>query len=46
MISIDCPFCSGPATVDAALTAVDCDACGVTVDVAIDPSPTVLDIAA
>jgi hypothetical protein len=36
MITIDCPLCDGDATTDGDLTAVTCDACGVTVDVASD----------
>ena len=36
MFTIDCPFCSGDAHVDAALDAVTCEGCGVTVDVAPD----------
>jgi hypothetical protein len=36
MITIDCPLCDGDATTDDHLTAVTCDACGVTVDVAAD----------
>ena len=45
MITIDCPFCSGDAHVDAALDAVTCDGCGVTVDVTPDV-PVVLEAAA
>lgn len=45
MITIDCPFCSGEAHVDAALDAVTCDGCGVTVDVAPD-APVALEAAA
>lgn len=37
MITIDCPLCTADATVDAALTVVACDACGMTADVAGDP---------
>ena len=36
MITIDCPFCAGEATTDDGMTAVACDGCGVTVDVAPD----------
>jgi hypothetical protein len=46
MITIDCPLCDGPATVDAAVTAVACDGCGVTVEVANDPTLPALDLAA
>ena len=45
MITIDCPICSGDAHIDAALDAVTCDGCGVTVDVAPD-GPVVLEAAA
>ena len=46
MITIDCPLCDGPATVDTALTVVACDGCGVKVEVASDPQLTTLDLAA
>ena len=36
MITTDCPVCAGHAETDEDLTAVRCDACGVTVDVAPD----------
>lgn len=36
MISIDCPFCCGEARVEGALETVECDGCGVTVEVAPD----------
>lgn len=45
MITIDCPFCSGDAHVDATLDAVTCDGCGVTVDITPD-APIVLEAAA
>lgn len=37
MITIDCPFCSGPLATDEALAAVACDECGVSIEVAPDP---------
>ena len=37
MITIDCPICAGQADVDARLTAIDCDACGV-VEIGPDPA--------
>ena len=46
MTTIDCPWCAGPATLDATMTAVSCDGCGVHADVADDPEPIVLDAAA
>ena len=36
MITTDCPFCAGEATLDEALTTVICDGCGVTTEVAPD----------
>jgi hypothetical protein len=36
MITIDCPLCAGEATTDETLSALTCDGCGVTVDVAPD----------
>ena len=38
MFTIDCPLCAGQATTDEAPTVVTCDGCGVTVEVAPDPS--------
>ena len=38
-MTTDCPWCDGPATIDPALTAVDCDACGIHVDLADDDAP-------
>jgi hypothetical protein len=37
MVTIDCPFCSGEAHVEATLDEMTCDGCGVTVEVAPDP---------
>lgn len=37
MITIDCPFCHGPAATDERLLALRCDDCDVTVDVGADP---------
>lgn len=39
MITIDCPFCTGPLATDEALVAVACDECGVSIEVAPDPVP-------
>jgi len=36
MNHLDCPLCAGQATIDDELTAMRCDGCGVTVDVAAD----------
>ena len=38
MITIDCPLCSGPLTVDDALVIVGCDSCGLTAEIAPDPT--------
>ena len=38
MITIDCPLCAGQAATDAALSAVTCADCGITVDIAADPA--------
>ena len=46
MLTIDCPLCDGQAATDAALSAVACADCGVTVEVAPDPVAPVLDLAA
>jgi hypothetical protein len=46
MLTIDCPLCAEIATTDVALTSVRCDTCGVTVEVAADPAPVALDVAA
>ena len=40
MITIDCPLCDGEARTDEALTEVACAGCGVTVEVAPDPAPS------
>jgi hypothetical protein len=45
MITIDCPLCAGEAITDAALSAVTCDGCGVSVEVSPDPDAA-LDAAA
>lgn len=37
MTTIECPWCAGPATVDAALINVACDDCGTTAEIAPDP---------
>ena len=39
MDTTDCPFCGGQADTDAGLLHLDCDGCGVTVEVAPDPTP-------
>ena len=47
MNHLDCPLCAGTATIDDELTAVRCDGCGETVDIAPDPvGRTALDEAA
>jgi hypothetical protein len=45
MITIDCPLCEGEARTDDGLTAVACDGCGVSVEVAADRQ-TLLEAAA
>ncbi len=45
MIAIDCPFCADQAHVEAALDALTCDGCGVSVEVAPD-APAALEAAA
>ena len=41
----ECPWCEGTATLDADLTILACDGCGVAVEIAPDPA-TVLTLAA
>jgi hypothetical protein len=36
MITIDCPLCAGEATTDETLSAITCDGCGVSVEIAPD----------
>jgi hypothetical protein len=45
MITIDCPICDGDATTDEAMSVLDCDGCGTTLETAPDPT-AVLDAAA
>jgi hypothetical protein len=45
MLLVDCPICDGPAPLDAALTTLDCPACGVSFELAAD-EPVVLAAAA
>ena len=38
MLLVDCPLCDGPAPFDAVEDTLDCDACGVVLEVAdLDP---------
>ncbi len=37
MLTIDCPLCAGTASMDETWTVLECDGCGVAVDVAADP---------
>jgi hypothetical protein len=46
MLLADCPLCDGPAPVDAATGDLECDACGVRLDVAPDASLAELPLAA
>ena len=41
MNHLDCPLCSGHATIDDDLSTVQCDGCGIRVDIAPDPAPVV-----
>ena len=43
MLTIDCPWCTGPATMTDALVALECEACDVHVDLAPDPTPGTID---
>jgi hypothetical protein len=38
MVTIDCPFCSGEARIEARLDAMTCEGCGVTVEVEQEPA--------
>jgi hypothetical protein len=40
MLLVDCPLCDGPAPIDAALTMLDCPACGVALELAADEPAT------
>jgi hypothetical protein len=46
MPTIDCPWCTGDLTPDAAFSSLHCDDCQVSVDVAPDPVEPRLDLAA
>jgi hypothetical protein len=39
MLLIDCPLCAGPASLVEASDALDCQACGVQLELAPDPVP-------
>ncbi len=43
MISVECPWCDGPATVELADDAFDCAGCAIRVELA--PPPTIEDVA-
>ncbi|HEY6570840.1 MAG TPA: hypothetical protein VIZ22_11135 [Candidatus Limnocylindrales bacterium] len=45
MLLVDCPLCDGPAPFDAVEDTLDCDACGVVLEVAT-PEPVALPAAA
>ena len=45
MLIVDCPLCDGPVAVHADEDALDCDACGVRIQIA-DPDPVPLAVAA
>jgi hypothetical protein len=46
MPHLDCPWCTGELTPDETWTTASCDDCRITIDVAPDPQPSVLDAAA
>jgi hypothetical protein len=47
MLHVECPWCSGPATVDGPeLTVVECAECGVRAGLAVDPEPLPVAVAA
>ena len=46
MLLTDCPICDHPAPVDAATGDLDCAPCGVRLELAPDPSPVELPLAA
>lgn len=46
MLTTDCPLCGHTATLDPELTTLDCDACGIAVEIATDPVPADLAVAA
>jgi hypothetical protein len=40
MVTFECPWCAGPATVDAvALDELSCEGCGLEIELAPDPVP-------
>jgi hypothetical protein len=45
MLFVDCPICDGPSPLDAADVALECDACGIRVEIA-EPDPVALPAAA
>lgn len=45
MITVDCPLCAGEAHLEGGLMDMRCDGCGVTVEVAPEPSAS-LEVAA
>jgi hypothetical protein len=46
MITFDCPWCAGALAASAELEELDCETCGVRVEIAPDPQPAVLAAAA
>jgi hypothetical protein len=45
MLQLECPLCDGDARMDETVSRLDCDACGVSLEVAPDPL-VALDVAA
>ena len=39
MLIVDCPCCDGPAPFDAEVGSLECDACGVRLELAADDAP-------
>lgn len=39
MLVVDCPLCDAPAPFETATGELDCQACGVVLEVAADPGP-------
>lgn len=47
MVTFDCPWCTEPVGAEStSLDALTCDACGITVEIAPDPAPLLVDRAA
>jgi len=40
MLLVDCPLCEAPAPLDADADTLDCPACGIRLELAVEPAPT------